>query len=78
MEAKLNERQKKIMMQVHTQGIVTTTWVVNRLKVVRDTARRDFGLLVKLGLLDRKGAGRSIHYIPGRSPGGLPDNQPEN
>ncbi len=63
-ESRLNERQKKIMIQVHTEGMINTAWVMEHLKVVKDTARRDFALLVKLGLLTRRGRGRSVHYVP--------------
>lgn len=65
-ESKLNERQKKIMVQVQTEGTVTTAWVMDQLGVVKDTARRDFALMVDIGLLDREGSGRGVHYVPAR------------
>jgi predicted HTH transcriptional regulator len=65
-ESKLNERQKKIMVQVQTEGTVTTAWVIDQLGVVKDTAGRDFALMVELGLLDREGSGRGVHYVPAR------------
>ena len=40
--------------------------VVDKLIVVKDTASRDFAMLVKLGLLERIGSGRRTRYIPGR------------
>ena len=33
--------------------------------VTRDTAARDFNLLIKLGLATRKGRGRSTNYVLG-------------
>jgi len=61
-EARLNERQRKIMAYVTQEGYVTNGWCVKNLHVVKDTAHRDLIELVKIGLLVRTGGGRSITY----------------
>jgi predicted HTH transcriptional regulator len=63
-EDQLNDRQIAILEQVAKAGRISTSWVVKELAVVKDTARRDFAQLVKLGLLDRSGRGRGVHYTP--------------
>ena len=35
--------------------------------VTRDTASRDFGLLLKLGIVVKKGQGRSVRYVQSSS-----------
>ncbi len=75
-EARLNDRQKQIMVQVQTEGSVSTTWVINNMKVVKDTARRDFALLLDLGLIERIGLGRGVRYIPARGQSESTDNRP--
>lgn len=62
LEARLNERQKRIMEQVAKSGAVTSRWCVHELRVVKDTAHRDLVELVELGLLVRVGQGRSVAY----------------
>jgi len=61
-EAQLNERQRKIVVEIQRTGKVTSGWVQKRLKVVRDTANRDLNGLVQLGLLRAIGKGRGAHY----------------
>jgi ATP-dependent DNA helicase RecG len=63
LEARLNDRQKKIVAQVLRQGYVTSGWCVKRLGVVYDTARRDLSGLVGLGVLTRTGRGRAVRYV---------------
>ena len=63
LETQLNERQKKIMIQVQTSGIVTSRWCQKHLKVVKDTANRDLVGLVKFGLIQTVGKGRSTRYV---------------
>ena len=75
-ESQLNHRQKQIMVQVQTEGSVSTAWVIDNMKVVKDTARRDFTLLLGLGLIERIGRGRGIRYIPSRGQGEPTDNRP--
>jgi ATP-dependent DNA helicase RecG len=75
-EDRLNERHKKILERCATEGSVSTAWVMGQLGIVRDTARRDFAWLIKLGLLDRQGSGRSTRYISGRGSAQSTDNRP--
>ena len=63
-EAQLNERQKKIMIQVQKEGFVTSGWCRKQLPVVYDTIRRDLLGLIKLGLLQSRGRGRNARYVP--------------
>ncbi|MHB8523949.1 MAG: ATP-binding protein [Limisphaerales bacterium] len=61
-EARLNERQKKIIAQVAKATHVTSGWCVRHLDVAKDTAHRDLVELVGLGLLVRTGRGRNVAY----------------
>ena len=61
-EAALNERQKRIMVQVQTQGRVTSGWCRNEFSVTYDTTYRDLTDLVRRGLLVTQGKGRATHY----------------
>jgi predicted HTH transcriptional regulator len=63
-EAQLNERQKKIMVHVLTEGSVTNRWCRSRFHVVYNTAYRDLQGLVELDLIEPVGSGRSVKYIP--------------
>jgi predicted HTH transcriptional regulator len=63
MEAQFNERQKKIIAQAAQAGQVTSGWCRKHLPVVYDTIRRDLLGLVKLGILEPQGKGRSTRYI---------------
>jgi predicted HTH transcriptional regulator len=63
LEAKLNERQKGILVQVQQAGTVTRGWCVENFQVANDTAGRDLKGLVELGLLQLQGSGRSAHYV---------------
>lgn len=63
-EAQLNRRQRKIMLEAQRTGAVTSGWCQNQLGVVRDTANRDLTGLVQLGLLEPVGKGRSARYEP--------------
>ncbi|OPY86993.1 MAG: hypothetical protein A4E72_01558 [Syntrophus sp. PtaU1.Bin208] len=63
MEARLNERQRKIVMQIQEGSIVTNKWVQETFNVVRDTAYRDIQLLLDLHIIERRGRGRSIRYV---------------
>jgi len=62
-EARLNERQRKILVHAVETGSVTTGWCMEALSVARDTAHRDLVDLVELGLLARLGSGRSAAYV---------------
>jgi predicted HTH transcriptional regulator len=61
-EAQLNKRQKKIMIEVQKTGAVTSGWCRKQLGVTYDTANRDLLALLKLGLLMRKGRGPGTRY----------------
>jgi predicted HTH transcriptional regulator len=62
-EKKLNDRQRKIIARVLREGTVNTSWVVDTLKIARDTARREFSTLVELGIFNTVGEGRSTRYV---------------
>jgi predicted HTH transcriptional regulator len=62
-EQQMNERQKAIVTIALENGVVTSGWCRKRLPVAYDTIRRDLLELVKLGVLEQKGKGRSTRYI---------------
>jgi predicted HTH transcriptional regulator len=62
-EQQLNDRQKKIIGQVLQEGFVTSGWCRKQFRVTYDTANRDLGKLSILGILERKGKGRSTKYV---------------
>lgn len=62
-EAKLNERQRRLLEHVLENGSVTRRWCVAEFQVANDTAGRDLKDLVELGLLTSKGRGRSVSYV---------------
>ena len=62
-EARLNERQKRILAQVLEVGSVTRRWCTAEFGVANDTAGRDLKGLVKVGLLSLKGQGRAARYL---------------
>lgn len=62
-EAQLNERQKKIIVEAQEAGFVTSGWCQKTFHVVRDTANRDLVGLVRFGLLEPAGKGRSARYV---------------
>jgi predicted HTH transcriptional regulator len=61
-EAQLNERQKKIMVQVQREGTVTSGWCRKTFDVTYDTANRDLLDLVERELLVKAGKGRATHF----------------
>jgi predicted HTH transcriptional regulator len=61
-EEQLNDRQKKILIEVQKSGLVTSGWCRNALDITYDTANRDLKALLELGLVERTGAGRSSAY----------------
>ncbi|MEX0804107.1 MAG: helix-turn-helix domain-containing protein [Candidatus Binatia bacterium] len=64
-EAQLNERQKTMVLHLAQGNELTSRWCEKEFGVTRDTAARDFSLLVKLGLAKREGQGRSTRYVLG-------------
>ncbi|MCX6880181.1 MAG: hypothetical protein NTW21_41215 [Verrucomicrobia bacterium] len=67
-EVRLNERQKKIMVEVQQNGSVTSGWRRKSLKVSYDTANRDLLELVEFKLLIRQGSGRASSFVIRHSP----------
>ena len=62
-EAKLNERQKRIIQQVLVAGSVTRRWCVVQFSVANDTAGRDIKGLADMGILSAEGKGRAVSYV---------------
>jgi predicted HTH transcriptional regulator len=62
-EAQLNERQKKMVALLASGENLTSRRCEDEFDVTRDTAARDFALLMELGLATRQGRGRSTSYI---------------
>ncbi len=63
MEAQLNERQKKMVALLVAGEKLTSRRCEDEFGVTRDTASRDFNLLMELGLASRQGRGRSTSYV---------------
>jgi len=61
-EAQLNDRQKQIMVQVQTEGRVTSGWCLKAFGVTYNTAYRDLSNLVERSLLIQMGKGRATRY----------------
>ncbi len=61
-EAQLNDRQKKIMVQVQTDGSVTSGWCKKAFGVTYNTTYLDLSDLVDRGLLVQRGKGRGTRY----------------
>jgi predicted HTH transcriptional regulator len=61
-ETQLNQRQKKIMIQVQQEGRVTSGWCRDAFGVTYNTAYRDLSDLVKRKLLIQRGQGRATRY----------------
>jgi ATP-dependent DNA helicase RecG len=61
-EAQLNERQKKMVALLVKGERLTSRRCEQEFGVTRDTAARDFALLVKLGIASKTGRGRSVSY----------------
>ncbi len=61
-EARLNERQKRIIMYMQEQDNVTSGWCRSEFGITYDTANRDLLELVEAGLLMRVGRGRGTRF----------------
>lgn len=61
-EAQLNARQKKIMLRVQKEGVITSGWCRKTFKVSYNTAYLDLTDLMNRGLLIQIGKGRSTRY----------------
>jgi predicted HTH transcriptional regulator len=64
-EAQLNERQKKMMLLLVQGEEITSRRCEVEFQVTRDTAARDFNLLIGLDLAKKVGKGRSTRYVLG-------------
>jgi len=60
---KLNERQIKVVMYIKKEGKITNKEYRNFTGLSDEGARQDMLDLVKKGILERKGKGRSVHYV---------------
>lgn len=63
MEAKLNERQKAMAAILVRGESLTSRRCEKEFNITRDTANRDFMLLIRLGLAKKEGKGRSTRYV---------------
>jgi ATP-dependent DNA helicase RecG len=62
-EAQLNERQKKMVALLVAGEKLTSRRCEQEFGVTRDTASRDFTLLMQLKLASRQGRGRATSYV---------------
>lgn len=67
-EAQLNERQKRMAALLAAGELLTSRRCEAEFGISRDTATRDFALLLKLGVAEKVGRGRSVKYLQA-SPG---------
>ncbi len=61
-EAQLNRRQKRIMVEVQKRGTVTSGWCKKAFGITYNTTYRDLSDLVARELLVQVGEGRGTHY----------------
>ena len=61
----LNERQVEAVLYVGEHGRITNREYQALCEVSYDTAHRDLRELVERGLIERRGRGRSTHYVLG-------------
>ena len=66
-EAQLNERQRRMVALLVSGERLTSRRCESEFGVTRDTATRDFALLLKLGIAEKLGRGRSVHYLQATS-----------
>ena len=62
-ESQLNDRQKKIMVEVQQSGFVTSGWCRKTFGVALLTIQRDLSGLMDLGLIEPRGKGRNARYV---------------
>jgi predicted HTH transcriptional regulator len=62
-EAQLNERQKRIMVEVQKSGFVTSGWCRKAFGVALLTTQRDLAGLMDWGLVEPRGRGRNARYV---------------
>jgi len=63
-EMGLNERQVQAMLYLVTHASITNREYRELTGVGRDTAHRELRELVQRGLIQRRGQGRMVHYVP--------------
>lgn len=68
-EEQLTDRQKKILLEAYHQGSVSSAWCREQFDITRETATKDLGALVKLGLLVKSGRGPATKYQPASGDG---------
>lgn len=66
-EAQLNERQRRMVALLVSGERLTSRRCESEFGVTRDTATRDFALLLKLGIAEKLGRGRSVQYLQATS-----------
>lgn len=59
----LNERQKKAVEFLKEQEKIARSAYEKKFNISGRTANRELSDLVKAGILEKKGSGRSIHYV---------------
>lgn len=62
-EAQLNERQKRIFIEVQKSSFVTSGWCRSTFGVALLTVQRDLAGLIEAGLIEPKGKGRGARYV---------------
>jgi predicted HTH transcriptional regulator len=62
-ESQLNERQKEMVLMLGDGTILTSRVCETKFGITRPTAASDFALLVKLGIAEQQGLGRSTRYV---------------
>ena len=62
-EEQLNGRQREIVALLAEGEEMTSRRCVELFGITRDTATRDFSMLINLGLAEKRGAGRSTRYV---------------
>lgn len=62
-ESNLNERQQQALLHIQTDGKITNRGYQDLTEVSQKQAVRDLNEMVELGLIERKGKGRSTHYV---------------
>ncbi len=62
-EAKLTERQNKILNYLMKNTRITTGLCAELLKVSNDTSLRELSKLKSMGMIEQKGVGRGVYYV---------------
>lgn len=62
LKAQLTERQRELLDILAKKGRITSDEHQRKFGITRETANQDFRKLLDLGLIERRGSGRSTHY----------------